>query len=292
MMTQAWMSEEQVDVPIDPEVGTFIDAGGIRTNVHLKGPAQGDPVVLVHGSGPGASALSNWRLTMPALAGSFRVVAPDLVGFGRTERPAGIEYGLKTWTGHLLAVLDALGIDRAHVVANSMGGAVALDLAVRYPDRVDRLVLMGAVGVPFTLTPGLDAVWGYQPSVAAMQELIGVFAFDPAALSPDLAELRYRASIQPGAQEAFASMFPAPRQRWVDALAQPADRIRSIRHRTLLVHGREDQVIPLQNSLDLLHLIDDSRLHVFGRCGHWTQVEHAPAFNRLILDFLAPDPQN
>jgi len=286
------MIEEQVDVPIDPEVGTFIDAGGIRTNVHLKGPEHGHPVVLVHGSGPGASALSNWRLTMPALAGSFRVVAPDLVGFGRTERPAGIEYGLKTWTGHLLAVLDALGIDRAHVVANSMGGAVALDLAVRYPDRVDRLVLMGAVGVPFTLTPGLDAVWGYQPSVAAMQELIGVFAFDPAALSPDLAELRYRASIQPGAQEAFASMFPAPRQRWVDALAQPADRIRSIRHRTLLVHGREDQVIPLQNSLDLLHLIDDSRLHVFGRCGHWTQVEHAPAFNPLILDFLAPDPPN
>ncbi|MFM8896694.1 MAG: alpha/beta fold hydrolase, partial [Actinomycetales bacterium] len=103
---------------------------------------------------------------------------------------------------------------------------------------------------------------------------------------PDLAELRYRASIRPGAQEAFASMFPAPRQQSVDALAQAPEDIRRIRHRTLLVHGREDQVIPLQNSLDLLALIDDAQLHVFGRCGHWTQVEHADAFNTLIRAFL------
>lgn len=272
----------------DPEVGVAIDAGGIRTNVHLLGPAGGTSVVLVHGSGPGASALSNWRLTMPALAGTFQVVAPDLVGFGRTERPAGTAYRLPTWTGHLLGVLDALGIERAHLVANSMGGAVALDLAIRYPDRVDRLVLMGAVGVPFTLTPGLDAVWGYQPSVAAMQELLGIFAYDTSIIGPDLAELRYRASIRPGAQEAFASMFPAPRQQWVDALAQAPEDIRRIQHRTLLVHGRDDQVVPLQNSVDLLHLIQDSRLHVFGRCGHWTQVEHAQAFNELVLNFLAP----
>jgi len=271
---------------VDPEVGTLIDAGGIGTNVHLLGPTEGPPVVLVHGSGPGASALSNWRLTMPALAESFRVVAPDLVGFGRTERPEGTTYGLRTWTEHLLAVLDALGIKQAHVVANSMGGAVALDLAIRHPDRVDRLVLMGAVGVPFTLTPGLDAVWGYQPSVEAMQELLGIFAFDTSVVGPDLAELRYRASIRPGAQEAFASMFPAPRQQCVDALAQAPEDIRRIRHRTLLVHGREDQVIPLQNSLDLLALIDDAQLHVFGRCGHWTQVEHADAFNTLIRAFL------
>lgn len=270
----------------DSEVGSTIDAGGISTNVHLLGNQDGQPVVLVHGSGPGASALSNWRLTMPALADHFRVVAPDLVGFGRTTPPDGIRYGLQAWTSHLCGVLDALGIEQAHVIGNSMGSAVALDFAVRHPDRVNRLVLMGAVGVPFEITPGLDAVWGYQPSIEAMQDLLGIFAYDTSIIGPDLAELRYRASIRPGIQEAFASMFPAPRQRWVDALAQSPQDIGGIRHRTLIIHGRDDQVIPLQNSLDLLALIDDSRLHVFGRCGHWTQVEHADAFNDLVVAFL------
>lgn len=270
----------------DPEVGSTIDAGGVATNIHLLGHQDTQPVVLVHGSGPGASALSNWRLTMPALAESFRVVAPDLVGFGRTTPPDGIEYGLQAWTSHLLNVLDALGIEHAHVIGNSMGSAVALDLAVRYPDRVNRLVLMGAVGVPFEITPGLDAVWGYQPSIEAMQDLLGIFAYDTSIIGPDLAELRYRASIRPGIQEAFASMFPAPRQRWVDALAQSPQDIRGIRKPTLIVHGRDDQVIPLQNSLALLELIDDAQLHVFGQCGHWTQVEHADAFNALVVDFL------
>lgn len=167
-----------------------------------------------------------------------------------------------------------------------MGGAVALDQAVRHPERVDRLVLMGAVGVPFEITPGMDAVWGYEPSIQAMRDLLGIFASDTSQLGRDLAELRYRASIRPGVHEAFAAMFPAPRQRSVDALAQAPDDIRGIGHRTLIVHGRNDRVVPLQNSLDLLELIDDAQLHVFGRCGHWTQVEHADAFNALVLDFL------
>lgn len=280
------MHQEDQRLTPDPEVGRSIDAGGIRTNMHEYGPMDASAVVLVHGSGPGASALSNWRLTMPALAEHLHVIAPDLVGFGRTDRPDGIRYGRQAWTSHLVAVLDALGIERAHIVGNSMGSAIALDLAVNHPDRVDHLVLMGAVGVPFAITPGLDAVWGYQPSVAAMQELLGIFAYDTSMVGPDLAELRYRASIQPGVQEAFASMFPAPRQRWVDALAQEPQDIRGIRNRTLIVHGREDRVIPVQNSLDLLDLIDDARLHVFGRCGHWTQIEHADAFNALLIDFL------
>jgi pimeloyl-ACP methyl ester carboxylesterase len=81
-------------------------------------------------------------------------------------------------------------------------------------------------------------------------------------------------------------MFPAPRQRWVDAMVTPEEQIAALPHRTLVVHGREDRVIPLENALALLRLVPDARLHVFGRCGHWTQIEHAEEFNHLVLDFL------
>ncbi len=81
--------------------------------------------------------------------------------------------------------------------------------------------------------------------------------------------------------------FPAPRQRWVDGLATPEDQIAGLAQPTLVIHGRDDRVIPLENAYRLLHLIDDSRLHVFGRCGHWTQIEHAREFNEIVGDFLA-----
>ena len=267
-----------------PEIGSTVVAAGITTNIHTAG--DGDAVLLLHGSGPGVSAWANWRLTIPPLSERFRVIAPDIVGFGYTERPAGIAYDLDTWTAHAVGVLDALGVDRAHVVGNSFGGSLALALAIRHPDRVARLVLMGSVGVPFAITPGLDAVWGYQPSVEAMEALLHLFAYDRSLVGPDLARLRYEASSRPGVQEAYAAMFPPPRQDALDAMTHDPEAIAGIAAPTLIVHGRDDQVIPLQNALDLLGLIDDSRLHVFGRCGHWTQIEHAEAFVGLLLAFL------
>ena len=99
--------------------------------------------------------------------------------------------------------------------------------------------------------------------------------------------MRYEASLRPGVQEAFASVFPAPRQRWVDAMAHAEADVRAIQHPTLMVHGRDDKVIPLSTSMTLLEWIEDSQLHIFGRCGHWTQIEHAVAFSRLVANFLA-----
>src|SRR6266849_4689994 len=181
---------------------------------------------------------------------------------------------------------------RAHLVGNSMGAAVALAAAVTHPEVVDRLVLMGAMGVHFQLRPGegLDAVWGYTPSVANMRRLIDIFAYDPGKFPTDqLAELRYEASIRPGAQEAFSSMFPQPRQEQVDALAAYEDRLSEVTNPTLIVHGREDRVIPLETSLKLLQVLDNAQLHVFGHCGHWTQLEPRAAFNRLVRDFLTEE---
>lgn len=269
-----------------PEVGETILAGGIQTNIHDTGTDPGGgTVLLIHGSGPGVSAWANWRLTIPALAPHFRVVAPDIAGFGYTERTA-MDYDLDTWTAHVIGVLDTLGIESAHVVGNSFGGSLALSLAIRHPERVRRLGLMGAVGLSFALTPGLDAVWGYEPSVEAMAGLLRIFTATPAEGIDELARLRYEASIRPGVQEAYARMFPAPRQRWVDALAHAESDVSSITAPTLIFHGREDRVIPLATSLRLFELIPEAQLHVFGNCGHWTQIEHAAEFNRLLRDFL------
>jgi 2-hydroxymuconate-semialdehyde hydrolase len=265
----------------NPEIGRRIAANGIETNYH--GLGEGQPVLLIHGSGPGVTAYANWRLTMPALAQHFRVIAPDMAGFGETARPAGYRYSMDNWVAHALGLLDALDIGRAHVVGNSFGGALALALAIRAPERVGRLVLMGSAGTKFPLTAGLDAAWGYTPSIANMRMLLDIFASDRTLVNDDLAKLRYEASIRPGYQEAFSSMFPAPRQRWVDALASDEARIRALPHETLVVHGRDDRVIPLASSLKLLELIPKSQLHVFGKCGHWTQIEHAERFNQLVI---------
>ncbi|MHC2997499.1 alpha/beta fold hydrolase [Tepidiphilus succinatimandens] len=269
----------------NPEIGRSIVAAGIRTNYHDMG--SGFPVLLIHGSGPGVSAWANWRLVMPKLAEKSRVIAPDMVGFGFTERPQGYTYSLDNWVQHALGLLDALGLEQVDLVGNSFGGALSLALTIRHPQRVRRLVLMGSAGVHFEITPGLDAVWGYTPSFENMRKIMDLFAWDRNLVNDELAELRYRASIRPGFQESFAAMFPAPRQRWVDALASPEEAIRAIPHETLVIHGREDRIIPLETSLKLSQLISRAQLHVFGRCGHWTQIEHADRFARLVSDFFA-----
>lgn len=273
----------------NPEIGRSIVTGGFATNLHDVG--SGAPVLLIHGSGPGVSAWANWRLLLPVLSQTRRVIAPDMRGFGFTQRPIdpadSSAYTMAAWVQQAVDVLDALNIAQADLVGNSFGGALALALAIAHPKRVRRLVLMGSVGVPFAITPGLDAVWGYTPSITHMRQLLDIFAFSRALVTDELAQLRYQASIQPGFQEAFAAMFPAPRQRWVDAMTSPEAAIRALPHETLVVHGREDQVIPLANSVTLAQWIPQAQLHVFGQCGHWTQIEHAARFARLVENFLA-----
>jgi 2-hydroxymuconate-semialdehyde hydrolase len=265
------------------EIGKSVACGPVLTNYQDVG--QGEPVLLLHGSGPGVSAYANWRLALQGLNG-FRLLAPDLAGFGYSQSPAGMVHTRQSWLDQIVSFMDAMGVEKAHVIGNSFGGSMALALAIAHPERVGKLVLMGSVGVPFELTPGLDAVWGYQPSVENMQAIMRIFAYDQSLVGDALVKLRYEASIRPGIQEAYAGMFPAPRQRWVDAMSHAEADIRALRHPTLLVHGRDDKVIPLSTSLTMLQWIENSQLHVFGRCGHWTQIEHAAAFTRLVRDFL------
>jgi pimeloyl-ACP methyl ester carboxylesterase len=269
----------------NPEIGATADANGIKTNYLEAG--KGDPVVLIHGSGPGVTSYANWRLVLPALAENFRVVAPDMVGFGFSERPANVQYGVQTWADQVVGLMDTLELPKAHLVGNSFGGAIALRIATQHPDQVGKLVLMGSMGVPFPITEGLERVWGYEPSFENMRKVLDVFAYSRELVNDELAEVRYRGSIQPGFQESFAAMFPAPRQRWVEAMCTPEDDIRRLPHRTLIVHGREDQVIPVQTSLRLMELIDNADLSVFSHCGHWSMIERTADFNRSVSEFFS-----
>jgi pimeloyl-ACP methyl ester carboxylesterase len=268
----------------DPEIGRSIEAAGIKTNYHDVG--SGPPVVLIHGSGPGVTAYANWRFTMPALANRFRVIAPDMAGFGYTERKPDVVYNLDYWVRHIVGLLDALSIAKARFVGNSYGGALTLALATRHPDRVEKFVLMGSVGTDIPLTPGLDAVWGYEPSLDNMKKIVSLFAYDQSLMTEDLVRSRFEASRRPGYHESYSRMFPAPRERHLHALRTPDDKIRALTHEVLIVHGRDDRVIPVEGSIRLNQLINRSELHVFGQCGHWTQIEKKDRFNQLVDNFL------
>ncbi|MDR1000916.1 MAG: alpha/beta fold hydrolase [Clostridiales bacterium] len=267
-----------------PEIANSIGTGGFKTNYHDIG--EGFPVVLLHGSGPGVTAWANWNRLFPLLKGNYRIIAPDMAGFGYTERVPGAVYNMNAWVQQTIDLFDALKIDKANLVGNSFGGALALSMAIKYPERINKLVLMGSMGVTFPITYGLDRVWGYEPSVANMEELLEIFTYDHSYANKELAKSRYESSIYPGFQESFSSLFPEPRQNGVESMAGNQAYIRNIPHETLIIHGREDRVIPLETSLTLMKLIDKAELHVFGHCGHWTQIEKTREFaNQLIYFF-------
>ncbi len=268
------------------EAGRRLDVGGVSTHIHEAG--DGPAVLLLHGSGPGVSAWANWRLVLPELARSFRVLAPDQLGFGWTDPPVDGRYGRGAWTRHALALVDALGIERLHVVGNSMGGAIALSMAAERPELVERLVLLGTTGVRFDLPRGLDQVWGYEPGLEEMRRLIELFAHDDlAVVTDDLVMLRYQTSLEPRTRRSYEQMFPAPRQRWLDDLALDPATLAGIEQRTLLIHGFEDEVIPFAaSSLQALGLLPNAELHAFRNCGHWVQIEQTQRFLAVLTDFL------
>ncbi len=267
-----------------PEIANSIKTGAFMTNYHDVG--DGFPVVFLHGSGPGVSAWANWNKVFPIMKDDFRLIAPDMVGFGYTERVEGQTFSMNVWVQQTIDLFDALGIEKANLVGNSFGGALALSVAIKYPERVNKLVCMGAMGVSFPITYGLDQVWGYTPSPENMRKLLEIFTYNRSFATPELAETRYQGSIQPGFQETFSQMFPEPRQNGVEDMAGNQDYIRYIPHETLIIHGREDKVIPLSNSYKLMELIPNAELHVFGKCGHWTQIEKTNEFADQLLRFF------
>jgi 2-hydroxymuconate-semialdehyde hydrolase len=231
------------------------------------------PVLLLHGSGPGTTAAA-WNPLVEALGERFEVIAPDLPGFGDAP-PAEID----TW-------VDVLAPDEPCViVGNSAGGALALALAAR--GLATKVVAVGSMGYPMPLPAGLDALWATGPTEAEARALLDLLFYDPPpgdeAVAARLEAMR--------AQPRYRELFPAPRQRWVDALSLSEAELASITAPVLLIHGINDPIVPPEHSvIPLLHTLPNGRAHLFGRCGHASPLEYTAEFNRLVLNFLeTPD---
>ncbi len=267
-----------------PEIGKSLVVGGSVTNYHDLG--EGDPVLFVHGSGPGVTAWANWRLNLPEFAKSFRVIAPDMFGFGYSDSKGRIE-NKQIWVDQLATLLDGLGLDKVSMVGNSFGGGITLAFMIAHPDRVERAVLMGPAGLNFPITPALQEVWGYEPSVEAMRSSLKYLAWDHSRLTDDLVKSRYEASIRPGAHEPYHATFGgADRQGNIAMLASREEDIAALQHEMLVLHGLFDQVIPLEASVRLASLLPRVDLNVFGECGHWVQIERMASFNRIVSEFF------
>ncbi|WP_219894223.1 alpha/beta fold hydrolase [Aquisediminimonas profunda] len=270
---------------VRPEIGKSIVAKGLKTNYLEAG--SGTPIVLIHGSGPGVSAWANWRLVIDKVASNARVIAIDMAGFGFTELEPGAKYTMPYWLEHLTAFLDALGLDRVSFLGNSFGGTLATHFALKNPERVARIAMMGANLLSFPITPALDRLWGEDALTHdLMTEHMRFFPYNKALITDDLVESRLAACARPEYQAAFRSMFPAPRQKIVDAMALTEEQLTSLECEALLLHGREDVVVPVDVSIRAQALIPRSQLHVFGQCGHWVMIEYNRMFVELMRSFF------
>lgn len=267
----------------------IVDVAGTKINYAEQG--EGPPLILIHGGGPGASGVSNYRKNIDAFAKHHRVIVPDLPGFGLSENKYAQGPIFTTLSKAILGLMDTLGIEKADLVGNSLGGGTSIRAALDQPQRIGKLVLMGPGGSLPAHTPmpteGLLRMMTYYsgegPTMEKLKKVIELLVFDPSAITEPLLEERFKSSTR-------EDVVKAPPLRnglgHVDDLLwrQPLEKLK---HETLLIWGREDRVIPLDAYIPLLKSLPNAQLHVFPNCGHWAQWEKAEEFNVLVLNFLA-----
>lgn len=275
-----------------PEIGASVQTGQFTTNYLEVGQENGGvPLLFIHGSGPGVSAYANWRLILPLVEDQVHAYAIDMIGFGFSDKPSGndVNYGRELWTQQIIDFMDAMELDQVNLVGNSFGASLGLSVALNYPDRINKFIMMGPMGVEDQIPYGLNEVWGYKGTREHMAQLIDLFTYNKEFATDELIDTRHSASLEPGFHEAFSTMFPEPRQSSHDDLSFPDEVIKTVPHETLIVHGREDMVVPVRNAYRLINLIQHAQLHIFGECGHWTQIEKSQEFANLVLDFVQED---
>jgi 2-hydroxy-6-oxonona-2,4-dienedioate hydrolase len=267
--------------------------GELDLQIHYNDCGGSGPVVIMmHGSGPGASGWSNFHRNVEAFAAAgYRVILPDSPGWNKSD-PIVVRTGSRGVinAAAVKGLMDVLNIDKAHLVGNSMGGVNALNFALAYPERLGKMVIMGGGGVGQSLfvpmpPEGIRLIQALYrtPNMENLQRMLDVFVYDPKTLTPQLLQgrfdnmMRHREHLE----NFCTSMEVNPRQ-----VPDLSGRLGEIQAPTLVTWGRDDRFVPLDSGLRMVWGLQDAELHVFSKCGHWAQWEHAEKFNRLVLNFL------
>jgi 2-hydroxy-6-oxonona-2,4-dienedioate hydrolase len=269
-----------------------IKEGDLDLQLHYNDVGSGDEtVVMLHGSGPGASGWANFnRNVEPFVAAGYRVVLIDCPGWSKSDSIVSTGSRSDLNARALKGLMDAIGLQKAHLVGNSMGGHSAVAFALANPQRVGKLVLMGGGtgGVsPFLPTPteGIKLIGTLyrEPTIENLKRMMNVFVYDTSNLTEELfrARLDNMLARRDHLDNFVRSSEANPRQ-----FPDVSHRLGEIAAPALLIWGRDDRFVPMDVGLRLLAGLRDADLHVFSRCGHWAQWEHAQKFNRLVLDFL------
>ncbi len=260
-----------------------------KWRIHYNEAGSGHPVIMLHGGGPGASAWSNFHQNIAVLAEKYRIIAMDMPGWGKSDpvEPKDRDGGLA-----IQLLMDELGIDKAAVVGNSMGGAATLSFAGRNPGRVTHVVTMGAAPLG-GMNPNVFSAGGMtegikvlrdaymDPSPENFDKLVRVMVYDSSFATPELMKQRSDAAR---ANAIHLENYRKPGQSY--GPNDTFDRLASVTAPAMIIHGRDDRVVPLENSLRLATILPNSTLVVFNHCGHWAQLEHANKFNWLLDGFL------
>lgn len=261
------------------------------TFLNRSGEGNDDTILFLHGSGPGVTAIANWRPALEECGETYHCLAPDLYGFANSSHP---EVPLKNrqawmdeWVKQIIQLLDQLNLDKVHVVGNSLGCSVALELLIEYPERLNKVVLMGPGGTPNTkLSFELARAKSFydNPSKKKLQQIMSWFVYDVEKMWPVIEELtddRFENAMRPEVRRSNDSIFATA------AVPIPTVALNRIENEVLLVHGLNDKVCSIESSYYLVEHLKSAQLHVFNQCGHWTQLEMKERFNHLIQTFFS-----
>lgn len=274
------------------------DVDGLTFAYHEAG--EGEPLIMLHGSGPGVTAWSNFRYNLPVFAERFRTIMPDLPGFGASDLPELDGVYPVVAARWIARFMDRLGIDSAVFVGNSMGGAVAAELAAMHPERVRRMALMGSgglsVGTAAEPSEGFLRLFEFldDPTRERMIAWVRTMVFDPRRITDELIDERLRNATAEGVLDRtkaiFGSMFDPRRRGDYTPLWTRASTVTTP---TLMLWGRDDRMLPYDQAHFANRWLPEVELHTFARCGHWVQIERKYDFERVVIEFLtrkAPAP--